>query len=120
MRGQDRLLAMRKGRVIPNLVFVETDDLDIRFDRHFPPDPEHTLLLVEPTDSPHRLDLRCLVGLVCVVGGCNAQRVEDVTAACKRAGAARVIANFHIPTKTGEFNTDLVTDTEGALAWPTC
>lgn len=120
MRGQHDLIAMRCKGVIPNLVFVETDGLDIRHDRLFPVDPEYLYLHIDPSERASRLDLRCLVGLTCVVTGCKAERVDDITAACTKAGSARVIAHTLEPMRHGEFACLRITDTTGALTWPNC
>lgn len=121
MIGHSELMAMRIDGFVPLIVWVQTDPefLVKRFDALFPMDPDHMQIVVEPTDNPRRIDLRGVYGLICVVRGCDAQRVEAVTAACVCAGAARVITNTHARIRRCEFETTKVTDTTGVLTWPT-
>jgi hypothetical protein len=104
MRGHQPLIAMRHRGVVPDAVFVETDDLDLR---RLPVDPVHLDLHITPSDNLNRLDLRCLVGLKCFVCGTNTERVQAVAQACRQAQASRVI----------ELAPDHITDTEGSCEW---
>lgn len=120
MRGHEAILQLRRRGFAPRLVSVETEGPAIRFDRFFPAiDDGYAMLQIEPHEPVHRVDLRCLLGLVVVVSGCNAERVAAVCAACTAAGAERVIGNTTEPAPGARFAVVSVTDTEGVFAWPT-
>lgn len=123
MRGHDALIAMRMRRVVPDMVFVETDADRLGQAAHWHHEnPHHAALVIEPGDKPHRLDLRCLAALPVMVCGSDATRVHAVAQACREASARRVIATVCQPIGRGEFaRMQLVeaTDTEEILQWPT-
>lgn len=92
MRGHHALIAMRRQRAVPRTVFVDVDSDPFAQWRSWQTEtPDKAHLLVEPSDAPRRLDLRCVVGLIVIVTGFNDARVEEVFEACRSAGAARVI-----------------------------
>lgn len=97
MRGADSLIAMRQRGIKPALgvlVHVSEGDWDDSSrEQQFHARGAHSLWL-RPTDA--RPDLRCVVGLDCVVFGdfgIPAEQVVRIAAACRAAGA-REIAGF--------------------------
>lgn len=121
MRGHTLLADLRRGGYVPHHVHV---DLDL------PKLPSSWLLdaartgypqvQVEASDALHRLDLRCVVGLVALVSGNDSARVEAISEACRQAGAERVIATMREPrggATDGVFEVVRITDTQGVLSW---
>jgi len=119
MRGQNALIAMRRERMKPSVVFVDTDagpqGLPAwaqwhRVDRRL------CNLDVEPADAIMRIDWRPCVGLVVHVSGTKPNRVRAVASAIAEAGAKRVISSCVQSMGHGEmarFETLWVEDTEG-------
>lgn len=122
MRGHERIRRQRLAGWAPALVRVETDGGPLPLSWHdSPPGDPVPEIRIDPADALRRLDLRFLTGLVVAVTGCEAGRVAAVAGACEAAGAVRVIATtLERDDSTGEAHFDAVrvTDTEGALAWP--
>lgn len=122
MRGHQLLSDVRRAGFAPHQVNVDLDVPRLPL-AHFADMARagFAQLQVEPADAVHRLDLRCVVGLVVLVSGRDAERVANVAAACVAAGAERVIATTHEtdddpvdPT----FTVVRVTDSAGVLTWP--
>jgi hypothetical protein len=117
MRGHEPLLQMRRLGAKPRMVTLLTTPGFDRWVSTWPAlFPEYPEVEIGSDETPERLDLRCLVGLQVRVQGADEQRVERVARAAAAAGAARVIAAVH------DEQLDLVriTDTQGALTWPSC
>lgn len=122
MQHADKLIAMRKQGWLPSMVYIDLD-FKTRVDRLTPFNPEFPDLFIAPDESVQRLDLRMLVDLTVKVTGNDAERVAAVTEACVKAKAKRVIGVTHQQHGTPEyprFDVVRITDTEGALTWPTC
>lgn len=120
MRGHTDLIAMRRHGVVPRMVYVDTDPGHVRHDHLMPFDPDFVQVFVDPKEHANLLDLRCLVGLTVQVSGLDATRVAAITAACVDAKAGRVIGVTHERVPYGStFEVVAITDTEGAMQWPT-
>jgi hypothetical protein len=107
---------MRRQGARPNVVFLDVDRDHTEQWRRWPQlSPHRPTVQVEPTDSPARLDLRFVIGLIVLVSGSDADRVQRIGKACEDAEALRVITTVCDP-KTCEV-VDF-SDTEDPL-WPT-
>lgn len=97
MRGQEHLIAMRRGHRVP----AEGVGIEVTPDRGMWPrsqeeaDGSRVRLTVDPGESVDRLDLRCVVGLEVVVFAYSCEpcerAVRALCAACVAAGAKVVI-----------------------------
>lgn len=91
MRGHLPIIAMRRAGLAPTMVTLSDYPTETWSWRDWPQDTAHAEVEIERTDSPARLDLRYLVGLTVIVDGENANRVNAISDAAERAGAARVL-----------------------------
>lgn len=117
MRGYAPLEAYRRRGMKPVLVTIDTDPsmYPKAWATQWPVEtPGRARLLVEPTESAERLDLRCLLGVSVEVNGTDQRRVREVFDAARDHGASRVIGNVHAAN-----HLDLVEvmDTEGVMRW---
>lgn len=92
MRGHQPLIAMRMRGVRPALARIETDPMRWPDWADWPEWSRAAMVEIEPRDAPHRLDLRCFVGMPVALGGSDPQRVGVLFAALQAAGASRVVA----------------------------
>lgn len=120
MRGFEELIAMRKRRFVPSMVWINTDSentLPLASDWHeF--DNTNTQLQTEPGDKARSLDMRCVIGLPCYVQGNVKAEVLAMRDACIKAKASRVIAAVMRQIGHGEwiaFQVDECSDTQGHL-----
>ena len=118
MRGTEELIAMRKRRYVPSMVWINTDtgdQLPLAGDWHeF--DNRNAQLQVQPGDRARHLDMRCVVGLPCYVQGNVKAEVLAMRDACVKAKASRVIAAVMKQIGHGEwiaFQVSEMTDTQG-------
>lgn len=111
MRGHHELLVLRAAGFTPDWVFIDTDpDVLKNWSDWHSNHAANAALLVE--DKDNRPDLRCVVGLKCMVQGEDRKRVFAIRDACIKVGAKRVIASVTI-ARFSEFRTVEVTDTAG-------
>ncbi len=119
VKGHEKLIEMRQRGRNPSTIFIETD-ADNRLkpwrDWHVV-NADAPVLLVEPDDSPLRLDLRCVIGLPVHVDGCDEKRVKAVADACLVAGAVRVISSLCDFNRYGEKTLLRLTDSSGKVNW---
>jgi hypothetical protein len=109
---------MRRQRVAPGMVHIETSHGFDRFGVGIPHGANDPQLFIEPEDNLRTLDLRCIVGLRVKVTGNDADRVKAVAQACEAASAKRVIASTFQPIdQYPGIELVEVTDTEGVLTW---
>jgi hypothetical protein len=99
MLGHTPLIAMRTKGIKPAAVFVSDEITQIVRDWHSPvtlsglPMAMHTPhIAVEPKDAISRLDWRFLFGLTVFAYSDNEKTAQALFAACKKAGAAVVVA----------------------------
>ncbi len=122
MRGQAQLEALRRRGYAPEVVFIDADAKPVRrVDAMFDSLADGAARLgLLPGESPKRVDLRCVVGLVVHVNGTDADRVQAMRDAAIAAGAVRVIAAATERTEQGwqPFRTVELTDTAGLESWP--
>lgn len=122
MRGQTQLEATRRRGYVPEVVFIDADSKPVRrVDAMFDPLAGGAARLgLLPGESPARVDLRCVVGLVVHVSGTDANRVQAMRDAAIAAGASRVISATTERTNQGwqPFRTVELTDTAGLESWP--
>lgn len=122
MIGHEQIVAMRRRGHAPVavMVAVEQDDY-LQMSRHWPDSTSGIAWVwVQPSDRPQRLDLRFLVGLNVQVCGLEDERVAEVAAAARQAGADRVLSFEHRKQGRGEharFECVRVTDGE-RVVWP--
>lgn len=120
MRGHEPLIAMRLKHKRPAWVSVAVCK-DSWLARHWHEEGmSGPHVLIEPSDSIDRMDLRFLVGLHVDIDGdvADEARVKAVFEACLRAGASRVIAGIHRPRgNTGELEMLELLDSAGVLTW---
>ena len=93
MRGHEALIAMRKRRIRPSIVFVSacSDPSGQWRDWHeLYPDQAHVEVADDETISG--LDFRFAVGMLAVVDGHDPDRVARIARAIQEAGARRVVA----------------------------
>lgn len=117
MRGHVPVIAMRQAGAVPRSVWFAFDGDGWRWW------PESIArdggvaaeVLVEPDDSPARLDLRFAVGLLCHVQGADERRVRQLHDALVEAGAARVVSTVMAVDERGVERTTAVLDTLGEL-----
>lgn len=108
---------MRRQGARPSLVFLDLDTDHTEQWRRWPQlNPHRPTVQVEPTDNLARIDVRFVIGLIVIVSGSNADRVERLAKACEAAEALRVITAVHDPRT---FEVVDFTDTEDP-SWPTC
>lgn len=124
MIGHEPLIAMRRQGLKPDRAVIETDwgrGRERQCAAEWPANcPRSAWIFVEPTDSPRRIDLRFLVGMLVFVDGYDRDRLMAVFDACQRANAARVIAHHCRPNPDRyEHAHELleILDTEGVLTW---
>ena len=91
MRGHLPILAMRRVGLVPSMVTLSDYPTETWSWRDWPEDTAHAEVEIERTDSIARLDLRYCVGLIVIVDGENANRVNAIADAAEKAGAKRVI-----------------------------
>lgn len=123
MRGHETIVAMRRRGRRPGMVWLDTDGyysgLQALARMGFPAQGHVEL---QPSDAPHRLDLRFLVGLLVEVSGSDERRVAAVARASVEAGARQVIAAWATTVPRGEefeTTTHRMTFTNEELAlWP--
>lgn len=125
MKGHLPLIAMRRQGARPDVVFLDVDADRLEQWRNWPADcPSRATVQVDPTDSPARLDLRFLIGLLVVVSGSDADRVQRIGQACQDAEALRVITTVHeLRTRGPDVLATVVrfTDTDQeSNTWPIC
>ena len=102
MRGQEKLIEMRKAGSVPKWVWIDTEPDAVECWREWAElDPTHACIQIEIGDK--RPDLRCVVGLNCYVQGNSRERVFELRDDCIKAGAARVIASVMQRFGEGEF-----------------
>ncbi len=115
MRGQQQLIALRSTGFVPSSVWIETEHDQLESWRDWDElDNRRAQLQIEPTDK--RFDLRCVIGLMCIVQGSDKARVHAVRDACIDAGAQRVVSHLMERFGSGEFVAFRMvecTDTEG-------
>lgn len=100
MRGHQPIIAMRRRRICPAIVFIDTDYDALRCWRDWPSvDASVAEVQIDPGDIPELLDLRWLVGLKVIVTGSDPQRVAAMDKACREHQARRVIAAVVDPAK---------------------
>lgn len=87
MRGHDQLIALRRERQAPQIVFVN----DYPCDTDWHSVGAHVTLCVAG-DSVPLLDLRCLVGLRVSISSPDEARAKALAERCKASGAATVAA----------------------------
>lgn len=123
MKGHEPLIAMRReGRTVGAVWFAFDGEswrywpamLSVKW-RRYPEAPSNAEVLIEPADTPARLDLRFVVGLRCWVQGDDAQRVRALHQACQQAGASRVLSAIFARDARGNPKTVEMLDTEGQL-----
>lgn len=99
MRGHAAIIAMRRQGISPRVVNFDLDRPDSWWCRNWQHEtPRWAHVCVGPQELISGLDLRFVVGLIVLVTGENAARVERVTKACLEAGAARVVS-AHVTTE---------------------
>jgi hypothetical protein len=122
MKGQETLIAMRKGGHVVGSVWLDLDPDKQESWRtwtecaDFKAHPDAALsanVQIEPGESISRLDLRFLVGLTVWVHGSDLDRVQQLHKACAAAGAKRVLSAFMQPDARGEPRTAAMFDTAG-------
>ena len=122
MRGAQALVAMRKARQVPAVVWLDAETERLPFADDWPErSPVQAYLQPAFGEIPRRVDLRCVVGLTVYVSGPNRERVHALRDAAIEANAGRVIASVLTPRGSGEwiaYLLDETTDTEGMLTWP--
>lgn len=87
MRGHDHLIALRRKRKAPQIVFVN----DYPCDTDWHTTGDHVTLCTAD-DSVGLLDLRCLVGLRVSISSPIEARAKALADRCKASGAATVAA----------------------------
>ena len=93
MRGQEQLIAMRRRRIRPQIVFVEVGPDPMRSARDWHEfTPHRAYLEIDDSEPISGLDMRCVVGMSVVVCGSDSRRVDAVKAACIDSEASRVVA----------------------------
>ncbi len=99
MQGHTALIAMRKTGIKPAAVYVSDEVTQLVRDWHAPvtltgkPMEQHSPhIAVEATDTIRRLDLRFLFGLTVFAYSDKEQTAKSLFEACKKAGAAVVVA----------------------------
>ena len=84
MRGHEPLIALRKTRKRPTTVFLNADHDNSPFPRWrdwHESRPGLPSVQIDPSDVPHRLDLRFVVGMTVIISGLDADRVHALEAA---------------------------------------
>ncbi len=120
MKGHEALIAMRRAGWKPAMVTLDLWPCPQEFWRDWSTQsPPFAHILIEPTDSIERLDLRFVVGLMVTVQGDDERRVGLVAKAAVAADARHVIAGCghhegyeYVPDRFAFTN-------EECLAWPT-
>jgi hypothetical protein len=120
MRGHEHILALRKAGAVPRSVWFAFDGDGWRW---WPWSTGRAggvaaEVLIEPDDSPARLDLRFVVGLLCHVQGRDERRVHRLHSALSDAGAARVLSTVMVNDECGVERAASIVDTAGALGEP--
>lgn len=108
MNGNQRILEMRRRGFKPEFVWVSDFHGTVAEYR------DDALVVRVNGATPELEDFRFLVGLTVIVEGRDQERVRRLATACA-AHARRVIAN----TMDDQNEVVSITDTEGALTWPT-
>lgn len=103
MIGHEPILKMRMSGVRPSIVFINDFADPVAKDWHNPGarygqvwEPDYPTISIEPTDRIEALDLRFLVGMAASVSGSTESRAKALLNACKRAGAAKVVASHEV------------------------
>lgn len=123
MRGHEPLIAMRKAGSLPSKTAFVTDmptrlgvmqawerwEAQGQLERLLPS------IDIDPSDSPERMDWRCLTGLIVHVTGFDSNRLDAIVTAIEAVKPKRVIASLH-DRKTAE--AIHISDTAGHIAWP--
>jgi hypothetical protein len=93
MRGHEPLIALRRAGWKPAMAWVSVDGYSETFTNlsrlGFPP---LDAIELAATDSPARVDLRCVIGMTVEVSGSDERRVAATARACRDFGATQVVA----------------------------
>ena len=93
MRGQDKIIEMRKNHLVPEIVFLNDFECNTDwFEKN-----DHATVSLSNKDVPQMLDLRFLVGLTVSISGSTEKRAKDLFEMVKKAGARTVAACHVIP-----------------------
>lgn len=116
MRGHEALIAMRKARLAPEMVYIDLGAPSWMTAMWRQVCPQYPQLAITDDEAIASLDLRFVVGLHTQVSGSDRGRLQAAVMACAAAGASRVVG---VLTRPGRFDVELleVTDTKGELSW---
>lgn len=89
MRGHEPIIAMRKTRRAPAIVFLNDGWYD-GMARHWHENGDHATVETKGDESIESLDLRFLVGLTVSISSDSEDRAKRLMEACKAVGAKRI------------------------------
>lgn len=113
MRGQDKIIKMRKQGKRPAIIFInDTPELSVLSKEwHNPGEkygevwrPDHACVDILETDTVELLDLRFVTGCIVSISSGDEKRSKSLFDACKLAGA-KVVAACHSIDHGGRITT---------------
>lgn len=89
MRGHEHIIAMRKARTKPRIVFIN-DGWSDGMAKHWHESNDHATVELQPGENIENLDLRFLVGVTVSISSCDMNRAKRLFQSCIDAGASTV------------------------------